>query len=106
MEVHLGSWVFIRRAVRISAFISSAARSCLGISLSQVFGHPQVVLPVRSRNRPEPSASARPLPTGYPLMGFIRRIDKDMRGLNLVAAPHCRIADPSASLRGRRLVHP
>lgn len=44
-EVHLGFWVLIHRAVRFSAFISLAARSCLGIRLLQVRRTPASACP-------------------------------------------------------------
>jgi hypothetical protein len=85
-EVHLGFWVFIRRAVRISAFISSAARSCLGISLLQVSGHPQVVRPcdleVAHAISLRSAASGR-----LSAPGFFSRLN-DMRRFDLVAALH------------------
>lgn len=104
-EVHLGFWVFIRHAVRSSAFISLAARSCLGIGLFQVCRTPQSACPRVLENTLEPLASARPLPAGFPLLGFVAIIS-DVHRPSLVAACIRCIADPSASSRGRRLIHP
>lgn len=94
-EVHLGFWVLIRHAVRISAFISLAARSCLGFSLFQVFGHPQGVR-VRDLETAQ-AANLRSAASGrLSAPGFFPRLPTTCAASTW--SPRCirRIADPSA----------